>query len=32
MTLNATAYCPCSKCCGSYANGYTASGMKLVTA
>lgn len=28
MTLNATAYCPCSKCCGSYANGYTASGMK----
>ena len=28
MTLNATAYCPCSKCCGSYSNGYTASGMK----
>lgn len=21
-----TAYCPCSKCCGSYANGITASG------
>lgn len=20
-----TAYCPCSRCCGSYANGYTAS-------
>lgn len=28
ITLNATAYCPCSKCCGSYANGYTATGMK----
>ena len=23
-----TAYCPCSKCCGSHANGYTASGTK----
>lgn len=28
ITLDATAYCPCSKCCGSYANGYTANGMK----
>ena len=23
-----TAYCPCEKCCGSYANGYTATGAK----
>lgn len=23
-----TAYCSCSKCCGSYSNGYTASGTK----
>jgi 3D (Asp-Asp-Asp) domain-containing protein len=23
-----SAYCPCSKCCGVYANGYTASGTK----
>lgn len=28
LTMNATAYCPCSICCGSYANGYTANGMK----
>ena len=21
-----TAYCPCEKCCGAYANGYTATG------
>lgn len=28
LTMNATAYCPCAKCCGSYANGYTANGMK----
>ena len=23
-----TAYCPCEKCCGAYANGYTATGAK----
>ena len=23
-----TAYCPCSKCCGKYASGYTSSGTK----
>lgn len=23
-----TAYCPCEKCCGEYANGYTATGEK----
>lgn len=23
-----TAYCPCEKCCGEYANGYTAAGEK----
>lgn len=28
ITMNATAYCPCSRCCGSNANGITASGMK----
>ncbi len=26
ITVTATAYCPCSICCGSYANGITASG------
>lgn len=26
MIVVATAYCPCSKCCGEYANGITASG------
>lgn len=25
-----TAYCSCTKCCGSHANGYTASGTKAV--
>lgn len=26
-----TAYCPCEKCCGAYANGYTATGAQGVT-
>lgn len=28
LTVDATAYCPCSRCCGSYANGITATGLK----
>ena len=28
LTMSATAYCPCTKCCGSNAKGITASGMK----
>jgi 3D (Asp-Asp-Asp) domain-containing protein len=28
MTVVATAYCPCSKCCGEWADGITASGVK----
>ncbi len=28
MTIDATAYCPCSKCCGKWANGVTAYGLK----
>lgn len=28
LTMTATAYCPCSECCGPYANGYTANGMR----
>ena len=26
QTFTVTAYCPCEKCCGAYANGYTATG------
>lgn len=28
ITMSATAYCPCSACCGSNSNGITASGIK----
>ncbi|HHW17384.1 MAG TPA: DUF348 domain-containing protein [Firmicutes bacterium] len=27
LEVMATAYCPCSKCCGPYANGYTHTGV-----
>lgn len=26
IRMNVSAYCPCSKCCGQYADGVTASG------
>lgn len=28
QTFTVTAYCPCEKCCGAHANGYTATGEK----
>jgi len=27
--MRVTAYCPCSKCCGEYADGITASGYEI---
>ena len=29
IRMRVTAYCPCSKCCGQYADGVTASGHKI---
>jgi len=29
LTMRVTAYCPCEKCCGPYADGITASGHKI---
>jgi len=29
-TMRVTAYCPCSKCCGKYADGVTANGHKIM--
>jgi 3D (Asp-Asp-Asp) domain-containing protein len=29
VQMRVTAYCPCSKCCGEYADGVTASGHKI---
>lgn len=30
VVVEATAYCPCEKCCGEYANGYTSTGTKCI--
>ena len=30
-TMKVTAYCPCEKCCGQYADGITANGYKIQT-
>ena len=29
VEMNVSAYCPCSKCCGKYADGVTANGHKI---
>lgn len=29
INMKVTAYCPCKKCCGKYADGITASGYKI---
>ncbi len=29
ITMRVTAYCPCEKCCGQFADGITASGHKI---
>jgi 3D (Asp-Asp-Asp) domain-containing protein len=29
VQMRVTAYCPCEKCCGKYADGFTASGHKI---
>ena len=29
VTMEVTAYCPCEKCCGEYADGVTANGHKI---
>jgi len=29
IQMRVTAYCPCSKCCGEYADGITASGYEI---
>jgi len=29
VQMNVSAYCPCEKCCGEYADGVTASGHKI---
>ena len=29
VTMNVSAYCPCKKCCGDFADGHTANGYKI---